>query len=67
MIIEAQRKIIKRLLVGKEDLSVEEKFNFLILQPEITDIGLINGKTLCRECHKKEHYKWGSHNAEVQK
>ncbi len=65
--IEPISKIIKRLLENTVFESDIEKYNYLIQQPEIRDEQLNNGKTLCRECHKKEHHKWGSHNAESKK
>jgi len=53
--------IIKELVSNQKFMSEEEKFNWLILQPEIIDKNLKNGITLCRDCHKKEHKTWGSH------
>jgi hypothetical protein len=32
---------------------------------EQTDNELLNGITLCRECHKKIHLNWGSHNPKI--
>lgn len=38
----------------------DERYLWLIQQPEIVDVTLSNGITLCRECHKKAHNNWGS-------
>lgn len=40
----------------------EDLYNFLISLDIIIDPNLANGITLCRECHKKEHINFGSHN-----
>ena len=40
----------------------EDLYKFLISLDIIIDSGLTNGITLCRECHKKEHMNFGSHN-----
>lgn len=60
-------QIIKELLKDKNFNNDDEKFLFLINQEKILDIELKNGITLCRECHKKEHKNWGSHNPIVEK
>lgn len=54
--------IIKRLSLGKKFLSDKDRYDWLIQQPEILDMELTNGITLCRICHMKEHKNWGSHN-----
>jgi len=54
--------IIKELLINHKFLNDEDKLEWLIEQPEIKDLELINGITLCRACHKLEHSNWGSHN-----
>lgn len=41
----------------------DETYSHLINMP--INIELDNGITLCRECHKKEHVNWGSHNPKV--
>ena len=43
----------------------DEKYLYAIGLDIITDNLLINGKTLCRECHKNIHLKMGSHNPAV--
>jgi len=55
--------IIKEKL--KDNLFENEldKLTFLKEDKDIIDKDLKNGITLCRECHKKIHYNWGSHNA----
>lgn len=58
--------IIKQLIIGKEELSDSDKFNWLIIQPEIVDNELANGITLCRSCHRQIHLNWGSHEPKVQ-
>jgi hypothetical protein len=59
--IEPIVKIIKRITEGvlfeNEDLKIE----FVIKHPDIEDINLVNGITLCRSCHKRAHKNWGSH------
>jgi hypothetical protein len=37
-------------------------YEFLISLDIIVDSNQENGITLCRECHKKEHINFGSHN-----
>jgi 5-methylcytosine-specific restriction endonuclease McrA len=59
--IEAVVVIIKRLTEGTTFDSDEEKIEWLVIQPEIEDPELKNGITFCRECHKKAHNNWGSH------
>jgi len=59
--IEPVVNIIRRLCEGKTFKSDEEKIEWLAGRPEIRDRRLKNGKTLCRDCHKKEHNRWGSH------
>ena len=54
--------IIKEKLDGRIFDSESDKYLFLINDPDIIDVDLKNGITLCRECHKKIHNKWGSHN-----
>lgn len=58
-------KVIKELLEGTDFKTKQEQYEYLIKQPEILDKNLENGICLCRDCHKKVHHKWGSHNAEV--
>lgn len=60
--IDPINQIIKRLCTNKIFLDDSDKFTWLCQQPEIIDPTLINGITLCRDCHKKEHKNWGSHN-----
>lgn len=55
-------QLVKKLTEGKSFVSDKEKYDWLIQQPEILDLELTNGITLCRVCHKKEHKNWGSHN-----
>lgn len=42
--------------------SDKEKTEYIVSQPDIKDEDLINGITLCRNCHKEVHKNWGSHN-----
>lgn len=58
-------KIIKELLSMVVFENDEERLEWLIEQPEIKDEKLTNGVTVCRECHKKRHNRWGSHDAET--
>lgn len=55
-------KIVKDLVSNKIFLSNREKYEWLIQQPQIIDLDLTNGMTLCRICHKLKHKNWGSHN-----
>ena len=57
--------LIKKLLNGQDHLSNQEKYIFLISQPEIIDLNLSNGITLCRNCHRHIHLNWGSHFSKV--
>lgn len=59
--IEPVSLIIKRLVCGKNFSNDDEKVLYLTAHPDIIDIDLKNGLTLCRACHKKEHGTWGSH------
>lgn len=59
--IEPINQIIKKLCKDDKFSSDDEKVNWLIQQPEIINEDLSNGITLCRECHKKRHKNWGSH------
>jgi len=54
--------LIKELLkeTNLSFVNNDEKYMWLIKQPEIIDIEFKNGITLCRKCHKKEHKNWGS-------
>ena len=54
--------MIKNLLKDTTYITDIEKFQFLVNQPELVDINLINGITLCRKCHREIHKNWGSHN-----
>lgn len=60
--IDPVNQIVKRLCEGRTFENDDAKVTWLIEQPEIIDHNLTNGITLCRECHKKEHRSWGSHN-----
>ncbi len=57
--------IIKELTHNKTFNNENEKYNYLITCPEITDVNLENGITLCRKCHQIVHYNWGSHNIKI--
>jgi hypothetical protein len=60
--IEAMNQIIKRLCENRYFANDDDKVAWLIEQPEIIDIELKNGITLCRQCHRTKHgKKWGSH------
>ena len=59
--IDPVNQIIKRLCKDKTFNSDDEKVEWLVVQPDLIDETLCNGMTLCRECHKKEHKNWGSH------
>lgn len=63
--IEPVHSLIKELTKNKNFNSDEEKIEWLLEQPKIKDDKLKNGKTLCRDCHKKEHTNWGSHDPKV--
>jgi hypothetical protein len=53
--------LIPMLIKDKAFISVEAKIEWLVSQPEIADLELRNGVTLCRTCHKRVHINWGSH------
>lgn len=59
--IKPLNKIIKELLSKRKFKLDSSKIKWLIKQPEIIDIDLKNGLALCRNCHKKVHKNWGSH------
>jgi len=59
--IESVVKIIKRIVNGLTFRDEEEKLEFVIAHPDIVDVELRNGITLCRTCHKQAHENWGSH------
>lgn len=61
--IEPMHKLIKRLLKDSNMsfATDDERYLWLIKQPEIIDAKLENGITLCRTCHKAAHANWGSH------
>jgi hypothetical protein len=59
--IDPISKMITRLCSQRDFINDDEKVQWLIEQPEIIDGELRNGITLCRECHKKKHKNWGSH------
>lgn len=60
--IKPMAKLIKELLT-KNNISgtIDDKYLWLIKQPEIIDSELKNGITLCRPCHRHKHQNWGSH------
>ena len=67
--IEAHHKIpIKTIVdINKNRFEKsEDLYNYLISLDVIIDTELSNGITLCRECHKKEHVNFGSHNPKTQ-
>jgi hypothetical protein len=57
--------IIKELTYNRVFSNENEKYNYLITCPEILDINLENGTTLCRKCHRDVHNNWGSHNIKI--
>jgi hypothetical protein len=57
--------IIKECLANANFKTDLEKYNYLKTKPELIDNELLNGITLCRECHKKIHLNWGSHNPKI--
>lgn len=57
-------KLIRELSADKTFDTEDVQLEWLVKQPEIKDTDLKNGQTLCRECHKKVHYNWGSHYVE---
>ncbi|PPD55300.1 MAG: hypothetical protein CTY12_01455 [Methylotenera sp.] len=63
--IKPIKQIITELLKETPIVLGSEKFDWLIIQPEIIDEYLINGITLCRTCHKQVHQNWGSHEPKV--
>ena len=54
-------RLIKEALSGKDFASDDERLLWLMDQPKIIDIGLVNGQAVCRPCHRKAHGTWGSH------
>ena len=68
--IEAHHIIPISRIIHKEakaigSFSMQEKYEYLIHNPNIIDKDLKNGITLCRRCHSHIHRNWGSHYANV--
>lgn len=61
--IKPFKQIYNELLEKMPEFETEsEKMKWFLSQDEIVDKDLKNGICLCRECHKKVHQNWGSHN-----
>lgn len=46
-------------------LDADAMYHFVINHELVVDKSLENGQTLCRECHKKVHLNWGSHEPKI--
>lgn len=53
--------IVKSLLKDRSFDNDDVKLEWLYSCPEVLDQELKNGITLCRQCHRKIHNNWGSH------
>lgn len=59
--IEPIACIVRRLSADQQFETTDHQVEWLLEQPEIIDVGLLNGECLCRPCHRLAHPNWGSH------
>lgn len=57
--------LIKQVLIECPHTDPDLEYEYVVNHDSIKDIELLNGVTLCRECHKLQHMNWGSHEASV--
>lgn len=57
--------IIKRIREANPSLDEATLYEVVVNHPEVRDSDLANGITLCRECHRKQHPNWGSHEQQI--
>lgn len=57
--------IIRRIVQENKLSTEQEQYNFLIQCPEVIDQHLANGVALCKNCHRRIHINWGSHQSKT--